>query len=329
MIFCARPWGRIPQHGGVQSATDLASARRAHLAEGDGIACVLRAQASRETRCRDPARRRLEGRHRQRRRCGRQANPPDGSNRHTHPVATVPAGPHPILTALPLPQNKGRIVVDQTTEVFDWPGVWAIGDCAAIKQVDGNISPPTAQHALRQAKTCAENIVASYRGGQKNTLASPNLENLDRSAGARRSRKFSVFDFVAWLLWRGVYVTRLQGFDGQLRLMADWILVSSCHAISRNFGCFTKRQYTASILKREKPSSRTVILATSLLYYQGRGECRARGAPLAKLHSGDVFGEAALIPTSHAMRQSALPHRSIRSLCRARLSRNCSCICRD
>ena len=55
----------------------------------------------------------------------------------------------------PLPQNKGRIVVDQTTEVPGWPGVWAIGDCAAIKQVDGNISPPTAHHALRQAKTCA------------------------------------------------------------------------------------------------------------------------------------------------------------------------------
>jgi hypothetical protein len=57
-----------------------------------------------------------------------------------------------------LPQGKGRIVLDQTTEVSDWPGVWAIGDCAAIKQVDGNISPPTAQHALRQAKTCAENM---------------------------------------------------------------------------------------------------------------------------------------------------------------------------
>ena len=85
-------------------------------------------------------------------------------------VATVPAGPHPILTALPVPQGKGRIVVDPTTEVPGWPGVWAIGDCAAIKQVDGNIAPPTAQHALRQAKTCAENIVASYRGGPKKAL---------------------------------------------------------------------------------------------------------------------------------------------------------------
>ena len=39
-------------------------------------------------------------------------------------VATVPAGPHPILTSLPLPQEKGRIVVGQDTEVPGWPGVW-------------------------------------------------------------------------------------------------------------------------------------------------------------------------------------------------------------
>ena len=41
-------------------------------------------------------------------------------------VATVPAGPHPILTALPLPQDKGRIVVDQTTEVSRL--AWGLGD---------------------------------------------------------------------------------------------------------------------------------------------------------------------------------------------------------
>ena len=37
-------------------------------------------------------------------------------------------------------------------------------DCAAITQVDGQVSPPTAQHALRQAKTCAENILAAIDG---------------------------------------------------------------------------------------------------------------------------------------------------------------------
>ena len=82
-------------------------------------------------------------------------------------VATISGGPHSLLVTLPLPRDKGRLLVNEETEVPGWPGVWALGDCAAIRQVDGNLSPPTAQHALRQARTCAGNIVASLRGTPK------------------------------------------------------------------------------------------------------------------------------------------------------------------
>ena len=56
-------------------------------------------------------------------------------------------------------------------EVPGAAGVWALGDCALVKQMDGIFSPPTAQHALRQAKTCAQNIVASMRGTKKRAFA--------------------------------------------------------------------------------------------------------------------------------------------------------------
>src|SRR4051812_40757408 len=65
-------------------------------------------------------------------------------------VATVPGGPHPLLASLPFAQQKGRILVTPETAVPEWPSVWALGDCAAIRQIDGQMSPPTAQHALRQ-----------------------------------------------------------------------------------------------------------------------------------------------------------------------------------
>src|SRR4029077_468351 len=132
--------------------------------------CRFCAQASRKQEHRNPARSGFEGRDRERGARRREADPPHGDVETRTAVATVPAGPHPILTALPPPQDKGRIVVDQNTEVPDWPGVWAIGDCPAIRQIDGNISPPTAQHALRQAKTCAENIVAAYRNNSKEEI---------------------------------------------------------------------------------------------------------------------------------------------------------------
>ena len=214
-------------------------------------------------------------------------------------VATVPAGPHPILTALSLPQSKGRIVVDQTTAVPDSPGVWAIGDCAAIKQVDGNISPPTAQHALRQAKTCAENIVASYRGAAKKHFRFTGLGKLG-SLG-RRSAVAEVFGFrfkglFAWLLWRGVYVTKFPGFDGQLRLMADWILdVFLPRDITQ------LRLFHAEAVHREHFEPGETVFANGdfgdKVYFTIKGEADVErdGAVVAKLHSGDVFGEAALI----------------------------------
>ena len=214
-------------------------------------------------------------------------------------VATVPAGPHPILTALPLPQGKGRIVVDQTTEVPGWPGVWAIGDCAAIKQVDGNIAPPTAQHALRQARTCAENIVASYRDMPKKHFAFTGLGKLG-SLG-RRSAVAEVLGFrfkglFAWLLWRGVYVTKFPGLDGQLRLVADWVL-----------DAFLPRDITQLRLFHEEAVHREHFEAGETVFASGdfgdkvyfivRGEAHVErdGVLLARLHTGDVFGEAALI----------------------------------
>ena len=79
-------------------------------------------------------------------------------------VVTVPAAPHPIVTSLPVPQEKGRIKVNEFMEVPGFPGLWSVGDCAAVPQRDGILSPPTAQHALRQAQTCAQNILATLRG---------------------------------------------------------------------------------------------------------------------------------------------------------------------
>ena len=214
-------------------------------------------------------------------------------------VATVPAGPHPILTQLPIPQDKGRIVVDQTTEVPGWPGMWAIGDCAAIKQVDGNISPPTAQHALRQAKTCAQNIAASMRGTKKTNFAFTGLGKLG-SLG-RRSAVAEILGLhfkglFAWLLWRGVYVTKFPGLDGQLRLIADWILdVFLPRDITQ------LRLFNDEAVHREHFETGERVFSSGdfgdKVYFMVKGEAvvEREGLHVATLGCGDVFGEAALI----------------------------------
>ena len=214
-------------------------------------------------------------------------------------VATVPSGPHPLLKTLPLPQEKGRIVVDQTTAVSGWEGIWALGDCAAIQQVDGQMSPPTAQHALRQARTCADNIVASFRGKPKRIFTFTGLGKLG-SLG-RRSAVAEIFGIrlkglTAWLLWRGVYATKFPGLDGQLRLLADWIL-----------DAFLPRDITQLRLFHEEPVHRehfeageTVFTTGDLgdkVYFIAKGQAVVErdGRTLAQLGIGEVFGETALI----------------------------------
>ena len=214
-------------------------------------------------------------------------------------IATVPAGPHPLVVSLPFPQDRSRIVVNQHTEVPGWPDVWALGDCAAIKQIDGQTSPPTAQHALRQARTCAENIVASLRGTPKKIFAFTGLGKLG-SLG-RRSAVAEVFGFhlkglIAWLFWRGVYVTKFPGVDGQLRLVADWFLDT-----------FLPRDITQLQLFHEEAVHRehfergeTVFVSGDFgdkVYFLVRGEVTVErdGRVLTTLRDGDVFGEAALI----------------------------------
>jgi len=214
-------------------------------------------------------------------------------------VATVPAGPHPLLMSLPFPQEKGRITVHQDTQVAHWPNVWAIGDCAAVKQVDGQISPPTAQHAFRQAKTCAENIVASFRGNPRKIFKFTGLGKLG-SLG-RRSAVAEVFGMrlkglPAWMLWRGIYVTKFPGLDGQLRLVADWIL-----------DAFLPRDITQLRLFHEESVHREHFEKGETIFSNGdtgdkvyfivKGEATVErdGTSLATLRAGEVFGEAALL----------------------------------
>ena len=146
-----------------------------------------------------------------------------------------------MLTALPLPQGNGRIVVDKRQR---FPAGQEFGRLATARRSSNprKIAPPTAQHALRQPKTCAENIVASYRRPDK-AFRFTGLGRLDPLVGARQSPKFWAFVFrlPAWLLWRVIYVSKFPGLDGQLRLIADWVSTSSCRATSRSFGSFTKK----------------------------------------------------------------------------------------
>ncbi|MBV9353415.1 MAG: FAD-dependent oxidoreductase, partial [Mycobacterium sp.] len=93
----------------------------------------------------------------------------DGSRVGTRTVAWVAGvAAAPLIQGLELPTEKGRLKVQTDLQVPDHPDVFAAGDAAAVPDVTqpGKITPPTAQHAIRQGKVLANNVAASLGYGK-------------------------------------------------------------------------------------------------------------------------------------------------------------------
>ncbi len=147
----------------------------------------------------------------------------------THTVIwTAGTTPNALLKSLPCEKDRGKLKVDPTLEVPGYPGVWALGDCALVPdKAPGKFCPPTAQHALRQGKTVAHNIGARIRGSQLKSFSFATLGQL--AAIGHRTGVANVFGinfsgFIAWWLWRTIYLSKLPRFEKKLRVALDWTL---------------------------------------------------------------------------------------------------------
>lgn len=143
-------------------------------------------------------------------------------------VWTAGTSPHPLIHDLPCQLDHGRIVVDDRLVVPGWPGIWALGDCAVVPdRRTGKPYPPTAQHAIRQAKTAARNIVASLDGNplvpfRFRTLGQ--LAAIGRRTGVARVFGVNFSGFFAWWLWRTIYLSKLPRLEKKIRVAIDWTL---------------------------------------------------------------------------------------------------------
>jgi len=143
-------------------------------------------------------------------------------------VSTVPSAPNPLVAALPVKKEKGRIIVGRHLELPDHPGVWAMGDCAwVIDTRTGEPCPPTAQHATREAKCAAQNIAAAIRGGARREFsftALGKMGSLGHHSAVAEIFGIKLSGFLAWWLWRTIYLMKLPGLDRKIRVATDWTL---------------------------------------------------------------------------------------------------------
>ena len=136
--------------------------------------------------------------------------------------------PNPLLAMLPCQKDRGRLLVTDYLEVPEWPGVWALGDCALVPdRQTGAYYPPTAQHALRQGKVVAYNLTATVRGGPKKPFDFSTIGQLaaiGRRTGVANILGMNFSGFLAWWLWRSIYLSKLPRMEKKLRVALDWTL---------------------------------------------------------------------------------------------------------
>lgn len=160
----------------------------------------------------------------------------DGEIRTETLVWTAGTVPNPLVQALPLDKDKRRaLVVDRTLAVAGRPGLWALGDCAAV--IDAKTQkpcPPTAQFALREAQILAENIRSHIEQRPLREFHFDSLGALcvvghqtacaELSVPFARNRSIRFSGLLAWLMWRGIYLSKLPGSERKIRVAVDWVV---------------------------------------------------------------------------------------------------------
>ncbi len=143
-------------------------------------------------------------------------------------IWTAGTTPNPLLGTLPCTKERGRLCVDAFLDVPGWPGVWALGDCALVPDGKGAFHPPTAQHAMREGRCVARNVVAELTGrGTRRPFSFRTigqLASLGRRTGVAEIFGWRFSGFVAWWLWRTVYLAKLPRFEKKFRVALDWTL---------------------------------------------------------------------------------------------------------
>ncbi|HMN99460.1 MAG TPA: FAD-dependent oxidoreductase [Miltoncostaeaceae bacterium] len=157
-------------------------------------------------------------------------------------ISTVPSSPNPVVERLGLPTERGRLVCDATLAVEGQERVWAVGDCAVVPMRDGGVCPPTAQHAIRQAKVLATNIINRRSGAPLERFAFSGLGKLGglghRKAVAELPGGIRMAGLPAWLMWRGIYWSKLPGASRKTRVAISWLsdVVLPPHPVQLNLG---------------------------------------------------------------------------------------------
>lgn len=145
-------------------------------------------------------------------------------------ICTIGTKPNPLVQTLTqrigLPVQRGRIETQADMSVPGLAGLWAIGDCARVKNAaTDSVSPPTAQFAIAQAHQLAANIARTllHQPGEPFAYTTKGaMATIGHMKGVAQIYGLHVTGLPAWLLWRALYLARMPTLGRKLRVFVEW-----------------------------------------------------------------------------------------------------------
>jgi len=221
-------------------------------------------------------------------------------------VCTIGTSSSPLVQHLDVPKERGRIRTAPEMRIEGQTNAWAIGDCALIvNSFDNKPSAPTGQFAERQGRQAALNLVRVLRGEPTEPFRFKALGQLCSIGGYQAVAEMfgmRVSGFLAWFLWRGVYLFKLPTWSRRVKVALDWawdllfprdlsfLNTDSAQQFYHTYyrpGDFIQRQGESARFFSAIEEGEVEILKTT--------EQNAEPKIVAVLGKGDFFGEAALL----------------------------------
>jgi NADH dehydrogenase len=141
-------------------------------------------------------------------------------------ICTIGTRPNALAERMLLPTERGRIVVDPDLSVAGKAGVWAVGDCALVRNAwDDKAAPTSAQFAVREARCAARNILATLAGAPTRAFRYRPLGSMaaiGRRRGVAEVLGIPLSGLAAWLLWRAYYLSQMPTPGRKLRIFVEW-----------------------------------------------------------------------------------------------------------
>ena len=218
-------------------------------------------------------------------------------------LCAIGTAPVALIKKIGLPMERGRLKTEPDMRVTGAANVWAFGDCAAVPNAcKGQLSPPTAQFALRQAKQLAANLLRVHRGEAIRPFRfRPQglLATIGHHNGVAEIYRLRFSGLLAWFLWRAVYLLKIPTFKRKLNVVVDWTWdiffkpnIVQVHVAQQQR--FKQAHYAAGdfVFRKGEPGGAFFVVKAGSA---GLHLDEASENPLVTWTKGDHFGEAAIL----------------------------------